>query len=176
MKIIKLKDPKKIEGLKITENFSAKEFACNHCKEVVIEEQLVQQLQQLRDVFNTGIIITSGYRCPTHNARVGGWLNKVYILREKSAVDFTMLGEINAFQVFTEACKIFNRVGLYQSSNNPLSAYMHVDSGEKGTWWLSYPVASSGRTKRIYVYYKSLANLAKAISADKQRDWLNMVI
>lgn len=174
MKIIKLKDLKKIEALKITENFSAKEFACNHCKEVVIEEQLVYQLQQLRDIFNTGIIITSGYRCPTHNARVGGSKQSLHI--KGKAADFTMLGEINAFQVFTEACKIFNRVGLYQSSNNPLSAYMHVDSGEKGTWWLSYPVASSGRTKRIYVYYKSLANLAKAISADKQRDWLNMVI
>lgn len=174
MTMIKINDPKKAEALQITANFSGKEFYCNHCKQLLIDENLVKKLQQLRDIYGTGIIITSGYRCPTHNARVGGSNQSLH--KDGKAADFIMAGRHNAFQVFTEACKIFGRVGLYQSTNNPMSAYIHVDIGEKGTWWLSYPISSGGKIKRVYAYYKSLSNLAKAVQEDKQRDWLNMTI
>lgn len=174
MTMLKINEPKKVEDLQITENFKGREFACNHCKKLLIDDELVKRLQKLRDIFSTGIIVTSGYRCKVHNKNVGGSSGSLHLAGK--AADIMMLGKLNAFQVFTEACKIFNRVGFYQSSNSPNAAFLHVDLGNVGTWWLSYPISSAGKTKRVYVYYKSLENLAKAIRNDTQRDWLNMVI
>jgi zinc D-Ala-D-Ala carboxypeptidase len=47
-------------------NFSAKEFACQHCGADGIQEPLVAKLQALRSEYNQPMRITSGYRCPQH--------------------------------------------------------------------------------------------------------------
>ncbi len=174
--MLRIKDAKKVEALQLSENFKGSEFACKHCGQLEIHERLIHLLQQLRTTIGTPMIITSGYRCPTHNRNVGGSSRSLHM--KGHAADFVFLGRQNAVNVFTEACRIFanGRVGLYQSSNSPLSAYMHVDIGEPGTWWLSYPVPSGGRTRRVYTYYKSIANFTKAMQIDKQRDWFRMSI
>ena len=53
-------------------NFRPEEFICPHCGEVKIETGLVRILQDLRDFLGQPVIITSAYRCPEHNKRVGG--------------------------------------------------------------------------------------------------------
>jgi uncharacterized protein YcbK (DUF882 family) len=47
-------------------NFSAKEFACQHCNADGIKEELVAKIQQLRVKYGKPMKITSGYRCPSH--------------------------------------------------------------------------------------------------------------
>lgn len=59
---------------KLTQNFRLSEFACKHCGAVSISPgfaELVARLQVLRDKAGKPVNVTSGYRCATHDARVG---------------------------------------------------------------------------------------------------------
>lgn len=47
-------------------NFSAAEFACQHCGAQGVQEKLVARLQALRAEYGKPMRITSGYRCPQH--------------------------------------------------------------------------------------------------------------
>ena len=61
------------ENVKITEHFKVKEFACKDGSPVVfIDEYLVTILEILRNKLGKPIIITSGYRTPSWNAKCDG--------------------------------------------------------------------------------------------------------
>jgi len=47
-------------------NFSKSEFRCKHCNNLIVKPDLVSSLQELRDIVQRPIIITSGYRCKKH--------------------------------------------------------------------------------------------------------------
>ena len=55
-----------------TKNFKASEFACKHCGKNEVSQKLIDMCQKIRDAVNAPIRINSGYRCPVHNANVGG--------------------------------------------------------------------------------------------------------
>lgn len=58
--------------IRLSEHFLANEFRCKHCGELRIDAQLIIKLEELRALVGAPIVITSGYRCPVHNRRVGG--------------------------------------------------------------------------------------------------------
>lgn len=181
MTMIKITDSNIIKTKRLSANFIAKEFACRHCGIVLIDQSLVNQLEQFRSrAGNNPIQITSGYRCPYWNQHEGGASSSLHIYGK--AVDFEMFNRLNAVEMFNLAVKTFNRVGLYQSNRFPNQAYMHVDLGNSGTYWLSW-MKVVGKTpegksimKRTYVYFKDLVNMYAMMKADKDRDWFNMVI
>jgi zinc D-Ala-D-Ala carboxypeptidase len=47
-------------------NFKPAEFACSHCGENEIQEELLDRLQALRNRYGRPMRITSGYRCSKH--------------------------------------------------------------------------------------------------------------
>lgn len=51
-------------------HFRLEEFACNCCGANEISTAFVNELDGLREALGFPLIITSGYRCPTHNERV----------------------------------------------------------------------------------------------------------
>lgn len=53
-------------------HFQRREFACPHCGVAVVRRSLVERLEHLRGLVQRPIRIVSGYRCPVHNAEVGG--------------------------------------------------------------------------------------------------------
>lgn len=54
-------------------NFSRSEFVCKHCRLLpTIDQVLVDVLQRMRSAQGMPLRIVSGYRCPAHNAAVGG--------------------------------------------------------------------------------------------------------
>lgn len=60
-------------NVKLTKNFKVKEFACKDGSQVVfIDDYLYTILDILRNKLGKAVIITSGYRTPAHNAKVGG--------------------------------------------------------------------------------------------------------
>ena len=61
-----------LNDIKISENFSLREFQCPCCHAVMIHPRLAAALQQLRGARGKPVVITSGYRCARHNAEVGG--------------------------------------------------------------------------------------------------------
>ena len=61
--------------VQLSKNFTSTEFDCHGkgcCSQTSIDDKLVQYVQQFRDHFGKAVTINSGYRCPTHNASVGG--------------------------------------------------------------------------------------------------------
>lgn len=60
--------------MKLSEHFSREEFACNDgCGLDTVDAELINVLEFVRRHFGgRPVIITSGYRCPEHNAAVSG--------------------------------------------------------------------------------------------------------
>ncbi|MCD4828215.1 MAG: peptidase M15 [Candidatus Cloacimonetes bacterium] len=52
--------------------FRRGEFACRCCGKIVLSDELVLKLDLARELAETPFVITSGYRCPSHNEAVGG--------------------------------------------------------------------------------------------------------
>jgi zinc D-Ala-D-Ala carboxypeptidase len=61
-----------LDGLPwLSPHFQAGEFACRHCGQAYVQRGLVVALEIYRSRFGPTRIV-SGYRCPVHNANVGG--------------------------------------------------------------------------------------------------------
>lgn len=57
----------------LSEHFSRSELACRcGCNRCVIKQELLSLLGKIRSLVESPIFINSGYRCPTHNKKVGG--------------------------------------------------------------------------------------------------------
>lgn len=69
------KEASKSSSLKLSKNFKLSELACKGsgcCSKVMWAPELIERLQWIRDKCKKPIVINSGYRCQTHNNRVGG--------------------------------------------------------------------------------------------------------
>ncbi|SEM52387.1 D-Ala-D-Ala carboxypeptidase family metallohydrolase [Halomonas caseinilytica] len=56
-----------------SKHFARHEFACScGCGFDTVDVETLAVLEELRDHFATPVVVTSGCRCPTYNARVGG--------------------------------------------------------------------------------------------------------
>ena len=111
--------------MKLSKDFTKQEFACPHCGKVKVAEMLVSKLQQLRDIINKPIKITSGYRCPVENKKVGGAKNSAHLLGE--GADIQVKGMSSAYIknmpviLAIIASKIANiRIGIYPN-------HIHID-------------------------------------------------
>ena len=59
--------------------FSREEFACKHCgQEPGMDVRLQNILDAIRERIRGPVILTSAYRCPAHNAAVGGVPNSYH--------------------------------------------------------------------------------------------------
>lgn len=110
---------KKGEDIKLSKNFHLKEAecSCSSCDEVLVDLDHVLKLQQLREDLNTSIKVTSWYRCPAHNAAVGGASKSTHLLG--SATDLQVSG-MSPDEV-ADACDHFNGLGRYDN-------FTHIDS------------------------------------------------
>jgi len=59
--------------------FKAEEFRCKHCGKILIHNSLIDILEELRENLKKPVIITSAYRCPVHNRRIGGVNNSAHV-------------------------------------------------------------------------------------------------
>ena len=76
------KKPELAEGY-LSEHFKASEFTCHHCGTLPdggMATELIDLLEDLRTHFGKPVTINSGYRCPIHNANVGGAKNSQHLL------------------------------------------------------------------------------------------------
>lgn len=61
----------------LSEHFSENEFKCKcgNCELIKPPVELLNVLEDIREHFGKPVTIMSGYRCPVHNAEVGGAKN-----------------------------------------------------------------------------------------------------
>jgi zinc D-Ala-D-Ala carboxypeptidase len=51
-------------------HFDIEEFDCQHCGANKMDRVFLEQLDELRHIYGKPLFVTSGYRCPEHNAKV----------------------------------------------------------------------------------------------------------
>ena len=70
---VKVYSKAKEGNVKLSKNFTVKEFACSDGTDTVfISLTLVNLLQKIRDHFGKAVIINSAYRTEAHNKSIGG--------------------------------------------------------------------------------------------------------
>lgn len=112
---------------KITEHFDDSEFRCKcGCNGCIANIPHVERLEKLRSALNAkSIVISSGYRCPSHSVRVGGSSNDAHTLGfATDIIAYKKDGNpYSSVTVAKEAEKIgFGGIGLIDGN------YVHVDS------------------------------------------------
>lgn len=101
--------------------FKKGEFACKcGCGASDMEEKLVKSADKVRAHFGNKIIVSSGRRCKTHNARVGGVSNSRHLTGK--AMDFCVSG-LSASMVLTYVQKLPEIRYAYAIDSN----FVHMD-------------------------------------------------
>lgn len=136
-----IKTYQKGSTLKLSANFNVSEFACHGsgcCTTVLIDEQLVKYLQQIRDHFGAAVTITSGYRCPTHNKNIGSSTGSRHA--KGQACDIVVSGVAPAeVAKYAESIGILG-IGLYETKKDGF--FVHVDTRTTKAFWYGQAQAS----------------------------------
>jgi uncharacterized protein YcbK (DUF882 family) len=105
-----------------SEHFSEQELACHHCGVNNCQQSIVNALEQFRAVVGKPVLVNDGYRCPVHNAEVGGVSDSEHV--QGIAADITVEGMTGA--QLEEAAKQCSLVTAFGRSDSP--PYIHIDT------------------------------------------------
>ena len=114
---------------KVAQNFEVKEFACKDGSEIVlIDEELAQILQIVRNYFKKATIINSGFRTISHNEKVKGEKGSYHTLG--MAADFYVRGVAvsEVVNFLTKICGNSYGIGTYKD-------YIHIDTRRECARW-----------------------------------------
>lgn len=111
----------------LSKNFQVKEFACKDGSDkILIDLDLVNYLQKIREHFGKSITINSGYRTPSYNKKVGGATNSYHT--KGQAADIVVSG-VSPKEVAKYAESIgIKGIGLY-------SSFVHIDTRTSKYFW-----------------------------------------
>lgn len=117
----------------LSPHFTKAEFACNCCGKLHPDgdkppQKLLDWLEDIRAHFGKSVNINSGYRCPVHNANVGGASSSRHMAGDAS--DLWIEG-VSPAEVYAYADKLVGDeggVGKYDT-------FTHIDArGYKARW------------------------------------------
>lgn len=128
-----------------SEHFHALELCCPHCGRCEVTQALLDALEAFRAAVGQPVLIDSAYRCPEHNAAVGGVPNSQHVLGEAADV---RVAEMTGWQLYDVAVKIplihgfgvdFHKNYLHIDVRTPASAghvakWTYLPSGGPGPW------------------------------------------
>ncbi|WP_297192367.1 D-Ala-D-Ala carboxypeptidase family metallohydrolase [uncultured Campylobacter sp.] len=129
--------------MKENKYFKIDEFKCKCGKcelpKNVPSDELVDLLCEIREHFNAPLSINSAYRCPSHNAKVGGAKNSQHTIG--SAVDFVVKGVKTADLHKHILEKYGDRalgIAIKHNYNDAYKGFVHLDTrGKKARWTYS---------------------------------------
>tara|TARA_R110000823_G_C15952958_1_gene502548 strand:- start:23619 stop:23966 length:348 start_codon:yes stop_codon:yes gene_type:complete len=112
----------------LSKNFSTQEFECSCCGETKINLDLVNLLQEMRDELEESIVITSSYRCPEHNAEVGGAKKSQHLLGTAADIVVRSCSPDYIYQYLDNKFPDKYGVGKYKT-------FVHIDVRDKKARW-----------------------------------------
>lgn len=87
--------------------------------------EFMQELVKVRELAGTPMIITSSYRDPAYNKRVGGAKNSAHTDEPCNAIDVTPRDSVQRFAIIRAAILCgFVRIGIYKNGS------IHLDRSE----------------------------------------------
>lgn len=128
--MVKTYSNKKDGAVQITPHFKVREFACHDgTDKVLIDVDGVKKLELMRIWARQSIRISSGYRTPEHNKRIGGSPTSYHT--KGQAFDIVITGRTP-----TEAAKFAQLIGFGGIEVNRDTNYLHVDTRTKKYFWV----------------------------------------
>lgn len=112
----------------VAQHFDLSEFECpcGKCQNQMIDTDLLEGLDRLRERVGGPIHVDDGYRCPAHNTSVGGVSDSKH-MHGKAADIKTQELSIEEFHKLAE--QFFQRIGLGH-------AFLHVDVAPGKAEWV----------------------------------------
>lgn len=122
---------KKGQYKKLSKFFSSKEFENSTDKEFYIDPILLTKLDLVREEFKESITITSGYRSPAHNVKIGGSPSSQHCLGKAADIRPSVSSKEKLDKLYLICEKYFDAVGDGRNKG-----FIHVDirAGKKRRW------------------------------------------
>lgn len=124
---------------KLTEHFSFSELCCPCCNKLPTEtgaiteedyQSFLTELEILRTSYGKPMVISSAYRCPSHNDSIGGASLSRHLVGD--AIDVAVQGE-DAYSLLALAMAYgWNGVGVKQKGEG---RFIHLDRRHMATIW-----------------------------------------
>lgn len=118
---------------KLSESFRVREFACKDGSDkMLIDDVLVDYLQRIRNWAGVPLIISSGYRTPAYNAKIGGASSSQHTKGKAADVYAKDRAKfIHQIAQYAEA------IGVHGIECNEDKNYVHLDT-RPGKWYCYY--------------------------------------
>jgi putative chitinase len=114
---------KKGQYKKLSKYFSSKEFENTTDKEFYIDIVLLEKLDLVRGEFGEALVVTSGYRSPLHNAKVGGASSSQHCLGRAADIRPSVSSKQKLDKLYLICEKYFEAVG-----DGRKKGFIHVDT------------------------------------------------
>lgn len=122
--------------MKVSKNFQDYEFACKGKAQgkiccdsmMMLNQELIEVLQDIRDYFASSVKITSSYRCPIHNKRVGGVWNSQHLLGTAADIQVSGIVPLEVAQYVDRKHLDTYGIGIYNT-------FTHIDVRTKRARW-----------------------------------------
>ena len=135
----------------ISTHFHSREFRCQHCNQIKIDEELVTKLENLFKKLNASkCIISSGYRCATYDKKIGGFLGRHYEGLACDCCFYDKQGKIIPSKiVICVAYDLKQLNGIAKINNN----YVHLDNRKGSTYRGDETKGNSSYWSNPYSYF-----------------------
>lgn len=115
--------------------FDISEFTCKHCGQLPqhgMDSKLIEVLDKLRERLGEALVISSGYRCPTHNRNIGG-ASESYHMKGMAADVYIHSDQYSAKEIETLAFES----GANTACAYPHQGFVHIDMrGYRAEGWV----------------------------------------
>ena len=163
---------KNTDSTQLSAHFNVREFRCKcgGTHDILISSELIDKLEQLHAAFHCSkIIVTSGYRCPTHDKAVGGTGSGQHT--KGTAADICCYAQDGSIISSKQVCCEAQDIGFTGIANIDSSyQYTHVDVRTGYPWYGDEVYGTGTVTDDFYSYYgvskqdNSVSNTAKSVA------------
>ena len=151
---------KNTDSTQLSAHFNVREFRCKcgGTHDILISSELIDKLEQLHAAFHCSkIIVTSGYRCPTHDKAVGGTGSGQHT--KGTAADICCYAQDGSIISSKLVCCKAQDIGFTGIANIDSSyQYTHVDVRTSGKWYGDEVYGTGTVTDDFYRYYNISKN------------------
>lgn len=143
------------DSTQLSAHFNVREFSCGcgGTHDILISSELIDKMEQIRAAFHCSkIIVTSGYRCPTHDKAVGGTGSGQHT--KGTAADICCYAQDGSIISSKLVCCKAQDIGFTGIANIDSSyQYTHVDVRTSGKWYGDEVKGNGDVTDDFYRYY-----------------------
>lgn len=113
----------------LSQHFQVKEFRCKDGNDtIMIDSQLVNLLETIRQHYNKPIYINSAYRTATHNAKIGGSPSSRHLTGQASDIHIQGVTPKELYTYISSIIPNNGGLGLY-------ATFVHVDTRTNKSRW-----------------------------------------